>query len=183
MVGCGWAAVHQTSYECLRMLRCRPCRHTICCCSPCRRVAVCPGADRVTLAQFLCDHDKHLAAVRRKVLDGRYTFAALLECEIPKPDSKTEQRTIGIPTIRDIIAQPALYECLHDIVVSIHHNQTAVRRRICPAVQAPIGLAAYGRTDMPAPDGQDASPQQCSPRQPAPCEVARPYQPLGASRG
>lgn len=71
------------------------------------RIAI--GADRIDLKLFDRDLDKHLRAIQRKVLQGRYTFSAFLEHEIPKVDSK-ELRTISIASIRDTIVQRALYD-------------------------------------------------------------------------
>jgi len=72
------------------------------------------GSDRVELAIFRRDLAKHLRAASRKVLQGRYTFAALLEREIPKDAGET--RTISISTIRDAIVQRALYGYLYEFV-------------------------------------------------------------------
>ena len=73
------------------------------------------GADKIDLSLFRRDQDKHLRAVQRKVMQGRYTFSAFLEHEIPKVDSK-DMRTISIASIRDTIVQRALYNYLYDQV-------------------------------------------------------------------
>src|ERR1700737_1223975 len=65
------------------------------------------GADRIEFDLF--QRDRHLAAVSRKVLEGRFTFSPFLEREIPKADS-TDLRTISIASIRDCVAQRAIYE-------------------------------------------------------------------------
>lgn len=71
-------------------------------------IAECPristGADRIELDLFRRDQAKHLTAISRKVIDGRYTFSPFLERHIPKPESK-EMRTISVASIRDSIVQ------------------------------------------------------------------------------
>lgn len=79
------------------------------------RPRISTGADRIELGLFLRDQDKHLAAISRKVTDGRYTFRPFLEREIPKADSK-DMRTISIASIRDCVVQRALYEHLYPII-------------------------------------------------------------------
>jgi group II intron reverse transcriptase/maturase len=79
------------------------------------RPRISTGADRIELDLFQRDKDKHFAAIRRKVLEGRYTFSPFLEREIPKADSK-EMRTISIASIRDGVVQRALYDYLYLMV-------------------------------------------------------------------
>lgn len=79
------------------------------------RPRISTGADRIELDLFQRDKDKHFAAIRRKVLEGRYTFSPFLEREIPKADSK-EMRTISIASIRDGVVQRALYDYLYRMV-------------------------------------------------------------------
>lgn len=78
-----------------------------------REYRVSIGADKIDLSLFERDQDKHFRAIQRKVLQGRYTFSAFLEHEIPKVDSK-DMRTISIASIRDTIVQRALYDYLYD---------------------------------------------------------------------
>jgi len=81
------------------------------------------GSDRIDLDLFLRDRAKHLAAISRKVIGGRYTFSPFMEHEIPKADS-TVMRTISIASIRDSIVQRAIYQYSYD----------AVDRQLTPAV-------------------------------------------------
>src|ERR1700722_5975025 len=73
------------------------------------------GSDRIELDLFLRDRDQHLAAIARKITDGRYTFGPFLERQIPKPDSQ-DMRTISIASVRDNIVQRALYDYLYATV-------------------------------------------------------------------
>lgn len=79
------------------------------------RPRISTGADRIELGLFQRDQDKHLAAISRKVLEGRFTFSPFLEREIPKADSM-DMRTISIASIRDSVVQRAIYEYLYPTV-------------------------------------------------------------------
>ncbi len=79
------------------------------------RPRISTGADRIELDLFLRDQAKHLTAISRKVIDGRYTFSPFLERHIPKPESK-DMRTISVASIRDSIVQRALYDYLYPII-------------------------------------------------------------------
>jgi RNA-directed DNA polymerase len=70
------------------------------------------GSDGIQYRHFLRDEAMHLAAISRKVLDGRYTFAPFLEVEKEKLGS-IDKRIISIASIRDTIVQTALYEYLY----------------------------------------------------------------------
>lgn len=76
------------------------------------KTRILPGADRIQLVHFERDLDKHLRAVERKVLQGRYTFAPFLGVDIPKPGT-SEKRPISIGTIRGALVQRALYDYLY----------------------------------------------------------------------
>jgi RNA-directed DNA polymerase len=79
------------------------------------RHRILPGADDISLCLFQRDLPLHIATLKRKALQGRYTFCPFLEREIPKPDSK-KKRTISLATIRDNVFQNALYEYLYPFV-------------------------------------------------------------------
>ena len=79
------------------------------------RPLISTGADRVELDLFLRDKEKHLSAVERKVLSGRYTFSPFLERQIPKDGTK-DMRTISIASIRDAVVQRVLYQYLYPFV-------------------------------------------------------------------
>lgn len=79
------------------------------------RSRISTGADRIELDHFIRDREKHVAAISRKVLSGRFTFNPFLEREIPKPDSN-DMRTISIASMRDSVVQRALYEHLYPAI-------------------------------------------------------------------
>lgn len=74
------------------------------------------GSDRIQLPHFDRDRSKHFRAAERKLREGRYTFAPMVEHEIPK-DSRTT-RTISIAAIRDLIVQRVVYDYLYDHIDS-----------------------------------------------------------------
>ena len=79
------------------------------------RCRISTGADRIELAHFLRDREKHVTAISRKVLSGRFTFNPFLEREIPKPESK-DTRTISIASIRDSVVQRTLYHHVYELI-------------------------------------------------------------------
>jgi RNA-directed DNA polymerase len=79
------------------------------------RHRILPGADDISLTLFQRDLSLHIATLKKKALQGRYTFSPFLEREIPKPGSK-KKRTISLATIRDNLFQNALYEYLYPFV-------------------------------------------------------------------
>ena len=79
------------------------------------RHRILPGADDISLTLFQRDLALHIATLKKKALQGRYTFSPFLEREIPKPGSK-KKRTISLATIRDNLFQKALYEYLYPFV-------------------------------------------------------------------
>lgn len=72
------------------------------------------GSDGITLAQFERDSSKHLRAISRKVIQGRYTFAPWRVAGIPKEGG--DVRMISIAGIRDALVQRALYNVIYEPV-------------------------------------------------------------------
>lgn len=69
-----------------------------------------PGADGVTVSGFGLNLERNLRRLRREILAGRYRPCPTLRCHIPKADG--DFRRIGIPAVRDRIAQRALLDIL-----------------------------------------------------------------------
>lgn len=69
-----------------------------------------PGVDGVTVFGFGRNLDYNLDRIRTQVLSGRYVPDPVLRRHIPKSDG--DFRRIGIPTVRDRIAQRALLNAL-----------------------------------------------------------------------
>lgn len=80
------------------------------------QVKLLTGWDRIGYERFELEHVKHLSALSRKALTGRYLFRPSRRIDIPKPGGGT--RPICYPSIRDSIAQRALYEVVGPAIES-----------------------------------------------------------------
>jgi CRISP-associated protein Cas1 len=72
------------------------------------------GVDGETIEHFARDADNYLAKLRTAIANGNYRPLPLRQVFIPKRDRTW--RSIGIPTVRDRIAQQALLNILHPIL-------------------------------------------------------------------
>ena len=72
------------------------------------------GADAQTVTHFARHADAELARLHEQLRDGTYRPQPVRRVWIPKPGS-TEQRPLGIPAVRDRIAQAALRHVLEPI--------------------------------------------------------------------
>lgn len=72
------------------------------------------GVDHVTTKAFGDRLDENLKGLYEALRDGTYQPQAVLRAWIPKPGSR-EQRPLGIPTVRDRVAQAALRNVLEPI--------------------------------------------------------------------
>jgi RNA-directed DNA polymerase len=73
-----------------------------------------PGVDHVTTQAFGERRDENLAHLRSALREGAYRPQAIRRTYIPKPGS-SEKRPLGIPTVRDRVAQTALKNVLEPI--------------------------------------------------------------------
>lgn len=73
-----------------------------------------PGVDHVTLEMFESRLDENLERLSKSLQDGTYRPSAIRRVWIPKPGSK-EKRPLGIPTVRDRVAQGALRQVMEPI--------------------------------------------------------------------
>lgn len=96
------------------------------------RTIIQTGADGIDYDHFKRDDGKHLAAIHRKVLSGRYTFAPLLEIEKDKPGS-SDKRIISIASIRDTIVQTALYDYFYPLIDPLLTDSVFGYRKGCNA--------------------------------------------------
>jgi len=67
----------------------------------------CAGVDRITLAKFAKNASRNLAGLQAELLNGAYRPAPVRRVSIPK--SGDGVRWLGIPTVRDRVAQQAVY--------------------------------------------------------------------------
>lgn len=72
------------------------------------------GADHQTVERFGRRLEENLDSLSRSLADGSYLPQAIRRVEIPKPGSR-EKRPLGIPTVRDRVAQGALRNVLEPI--------------------------------------------------------------------
>jgi len=80
------------------------------------------GIDRVSIKQYKKEEAKNLRELHRLLKEKRYAPKELRRAYIPK--GKTEQRSLGIPTIRDRIVQQALLNILSPIFEVNFHNDS-----------------------------------------------------------
>jgi group II intron reverse transcriptase/maturase len=92
------------------------------------------GIDGVSIQQFRQEEDKNLSEINRLLKEKRYEPKELKRVYIPK--SKTEQRSLGIPTIRDRIVQQALLNILNPVFEVKFHNDSYGFRPLRSAHQA-----------------------------------------------
>jgi group II intron reverse transcriptase/maturase len=92
------------------------------------------GIDRVSIKQYKKEEAKNLRELHRLLKEKRYAPKELRRAYIPK--GKTEQRSLGIPTIRDRIVQQALLNILSPIFEVNFHNDSYGFRPYRSAQQA-----------------------------------------------
>ncbi|MCU0294350.1 MAG: group II intron reverse transcriptase/maturase [Thermoanaerobaculaceae bacterium] len=72
------------------------------------------GADRVSIEHFGEHAERYLSDLECEIKGGRYRPTPVRRCWIPKPGTN-QRRPLGIPTIRDRVAQAALRNVLEPI--------------------------------------------------------------------
>lgn len=81
-----------------------------------------PGVDGITIEQIGEDPNKHLYPVFNRLASGSYFPPAVKRHEIPKGEGKV--RTLGIPTIKDRIAQMVIAKELEQIAEPRFHKNS-----------------------------------------------------------
>lgn len=97
-----------------------------------------PGVDGVTCARFATRQGMEIARLSSQLRDGTYRPQAVRRTWIPKPGS-TEERPLGIPTVRDRVVQAALKLVIEPIFEAGFHPQSPGFR---PGRKAQDALAA-----------------------------------------
>lgn len=72
------------------------------------------GVDHVTVESFMGDLETNVGKLTRSLWDGSYEPQAIRRVFIPKPGS-SEQRPLGIPTVRDRVVQAAVRHVIEPI--------------------------------------------------------------------
>src|SRR5437868_3723196 len=75
-----------------------------------------PGVDHVTVEEFGRDLDRNLRKLAEQLRDGTYAPRDIRRVWIPKPGTEA-QRPLGIPTVRDRLAQGAVLRAIEPIFV------------------------------------------------------------------
>jgi RNA-directed DNA polymerase len=78
------------------------------------------GIDKVSISLFENNLEQNLLALMRRLKDGSYRPLPLRRVHIPKGDGKT--RPLGIPAVRDRIAQEVLRLLLSPLLERIFHD-------------------------------------------------------------
>src|SRR6266581_1416165 len=78
------------------------------------------GIDRVSIKMFEANLDENLSALERGLKDGSFNPLPLRRKYIPKEPGKS--RPLGIPAVRDRVAQEALRRLLHSIFEPLFHG-------------------------------------------------------------
>jgi RNA-directed DNA polymerase len=74
-----------------------------------------PGVDHVTIEDFTADLLRHIRKLEAHLREGTYQVQMIRRVNIPKPGTN-ETRPLGIPTVRDRVAQAALRHVLEPIL-------------------------------------------------------------------
>lgn len=82
-----------------------------------------PGWDRESIDQFEANRDQNLAELQRLLKEKRYQPPPVLRVHIPKERDKKDKviktRPLGVPTVRDRVAQQAMVQVIGPIFEAI----------------------------------------------------------------
>jgi RNA-directed DNA polymerase len=78
------------------------------------------GIDKVSVGMFDANRDENLTALMRDLKTGRFEPCPLRRAYIPK--SRTQRRPLGIPAVRDRVAQEVVRRLLNPIFERQFHN-------------------------------------------------------------
>lgn len=108
------------------------------------------GVDGITVERFAKDSQTRLLAVKEHLSKGTYQPKPVKRVWIPKPGS-SEQRPLGIPTVRDRVVQAAVRMVIEPIFESRFHPQSYGFRPGCgckDALRRVDELLKTGRTHV-----------------------------------
>jgi RNA-directed DNA polymerase len=80
------------------------------------------GVDKTSIAMFESNLEQNLLALMRRLKDGTYQSHPLRRVHIAKGDGKT--RPLGIPAVRDRVAQEVVRQLLSPLFEQIFHNDS-----------------------------------------------------------
>ena len=82
------------------------------------------GVDGQSVADFEADLSNNLYKLWNRMSSGSYFPPPVRRVDIPKGDSKTETRPLGIPTVADRVAQEVVKRYLEPILEPIFHKDS-----------------------------------------------------------
>jgi RNA-directed DNA polymerase len=80
------------------------------------------GVDKVSIKMFEQNRDENLMALMREMKAGRFQPQALRRVHIPKAPGSKETRPLGIPVVRDRVAQEVLRQLLQPLFEPKFHD-------------------------------------------------------------
>jgi RNA-directed DNA polymerase len=80
------------------------------------------GIDKISIQMYENNLAQNLLALMRCLKDGTYQSHPLRRLHIPKGDGKT--RPLGIPAVRDRVAQEVIRQLLSPLFERIFHNDS-----------------------------------------------------------
>jgi RNA-directed DNA polymerase len=80
------------------------------------------GIDKISIQLYENNLEQNLLALMRRLKDGTYQTHPLRRVHIPKGDGKT--RPLGIPAVRDRVAQEVVRQLLNPLFERIFHNDS-----------------------------------------------------------
>jgi len=82
------------------------------------------GIDKVSIGMFQQNLDANLAALKRDLKKGTFTPKPLRRVWIPKDAKGTKFRPLGIPAVRDRVAQEVIRRLLEPIFEPLFHDES-----------------------------------------------------------
>jgi RNA-directed DNA polymerase len=107
------------------------------------------GIDKVSIQMFEQNLEANLIALMRELKDGSFRAQPLRRVWIPKGPGSTKLRPLGIPIVRDRVAQEVLRRLLAPVFEPLFHNNSYgfIPNRNCHmAIERALELHREGRT-------------------------------------
>ncbi len=82
-----------------------------------------PGVDNITIEDFTAGLQRNIDKLEQQLRDGSYRPQAIRRVDIPKPGTR-ETRPLGIPTVRDRVAQNSLRHVIEPVLERQFHEHS-----------------------------------------------------------
>jgi group II intron reverse transcriptase/maturase len=109
------------------------------------------GVDKVSIRMFEHNRDENLAALMREMKGGHFRPQPLRRVHIPKAPGSKETRPLGIPVVRDRVAQEVLRQLLQPLFEPQFHDASfgfRPRRNCHMALERVLELHRHGHTHV-----------------------------------